>query len=333
MYTHILMGIKDFYKILKSHGYTGKWKKISSLFGKKIAVDASMQIVLAKTKKNNLGLEFHFTRLLDFFVENEIFAIFVFDDRKHPCAIKAGEHIKRKKTRARSKQLLRTTVNEFNDLLHKGKSYKLLVNEFISTDSNIVNTILSYTCDNKRYFYLRDNIKKRKKSLSGVSWSIDDICLIKNLIDKYNFVSVDTPYHEAENLCARLSELNIVDYVLSKDSDVFLMGGKKMIFLLIIESNNFKCFKIDDILKSLDLNMKQFTNLCFILGNDFIDRIRGNGPVKSYKLIKNDKFNGDEIVSSLYEKKLIDSVKKEISYHFKKEITYIKKKYIEYSKL
>lgn len=325
------MGIDDFYKLLKRFSdYNGKWKNASKLIGKKIAVDASMQIVIAKTKKYNSGLIPHFTKLLDFFAENSMYAVFVFDDRKHQCPLKKQTHIKRSKQKQRNIEKLNEVSKKFKVLARNGKKFKQIIKKYISTESNIVNTILSYTCDTQKYLNFKSEIQRRKKSILGTVWTEKDIDLLKNLISEYNFASINTPYHEAEHLCSRLSELNMVDYILTKDSDIFMMGGKKLIYTLDISRRSFKVFKTKKILEGLKLNMKQLVNLSFLLGNDFVHRIRGNGIVTSYKLIVNAKNNGHELINKLYDNKLIRSVRSEISYKFPKEVEFIKHKYIEY---
>ncbi|MCV5824480.1 hypothetical protein OFN33_28880, partial [Escherichia coli] len=45
-------------------------------------------------------------------------------------------------------------------------------------------------------------------------------------------------------------------------------------------------FHLDKILEGLQLTMDQFIDMCILCGCDYCDTIRGIGPKKAYKLIK-----------------------------------------------
>lgn len=73
---------------------------------------------------------------------------------------------------------------------------------------------------------------------------------------------------EADVLCAKLSENNIVDYVFTEDMDILTFGANRII------KNLFGKGKIEvieqiKILKNFDLTYKQFIIFCIILGCDY----------------------------------------------------------------
>lgn len=52
-------------------------------------------------------------------------------------------------------------------------------------------------------------------------------------------------------------------------------------------------------LKSLNLTMDEFIDMCILCGCDYVPRISGIGPVKAYKMIQEHK-NLDKVVEYLY---------------------------------
>jgi 5'-3' exonuclease len=137
--------------------------------------------------------------------------------------------------------------------------------------------------------------KKERQKTDYPKPLFSDYEMFKKELIKKN-ISLYTAKYEAEALCAHLCFQKIVDGILTEDSDVFAYGCKNIILKwghepLMINAH--------DVAENLDLSIEQFQDFCVLLGNDFNQRPKGYGPVKSLQLIKEKKF--DDIISSLPE--------------------------------
>lgn len=93
---------------------------------------------------------------------------------------------------------------------------------------------------------------------------------------------------EAEALCSYLACHNLVDGVLSEDTDVLVYGTP-----LFFAFKNFKLHEkrfigihLPSLLGELELTLEQFKDLCILLSCDYNKRIKGMGFNTSYALIR-----------------------------------------------
>ena len=90
---------------------------------------------------------------------------------------------------------------------------------------------------------------------------------------------------EAETTCVDLCKRGIVDAVLTEDTDVLAYGVD--IFLSKIDTKNetICIISYEDILSHLNLNNRQFTELCIMCGTDYNTNINKVGPSNAFKLL------------------------------------------------
>ena len=98
-------------------------------------------------------------------------------------------------------------------------------------------------------------------------------------------------------MCCYLARHGYVDAVLSEDTDV--LAYKTDYFLTKINTSNETCIEISftDLINNLELEENTFVDLCIMCGNDYNDNIKGIGPDKSYKLLK--EFNSIEKIEDI----------------------------------
>lgn len=91
---------------------------------------------------------------------------------------------------------------------------------------------------------------------------------------------------EAEGMCSWLCKHQIVDAVLTEDTDVLAYGANK--FLSKLNLNGETCVLVDyyNLLHQLSFDAEQFTEFCIMCGCDYNQRIKGLGPVRAYKLLQ-----------------------------------------------
>lgn len=111
-----------------------------------------------------------------------------------------------------------------------------------------------------------------------------DIELVQSLMNIMCIPYFQAP-SEAEGMCSWLCKNNLVDAVLTEDTDVLAYGSNK--FLSKINLINSTCIQIDynEILSQLNLTQSQFTEFCILCGCDYNQRVKGLGPVRAYKML------------------------------------------------
>ena len=129
-------------------------------------------------------------------------------------------------------------------------------------------------------FWVEEKIRQKRQQ-------IIDICQedYNNVRELFDILSVPylTAIGEAEKMCAKLSIDNMVDAVLSEDTDVLAYGAPN--FLSKIDTYNDTCMLINNnhMLALMDINKNQFLDLCIMCGTDYNDNIPKVGSHTAFK--------------------------------------------------
>ncbi|KAJ4477244.1 hypothetical protein J3R30DRAFT_3483602 [Lentinula aciculospora] len=97
---------------------------------------------------------------------------------------------------------------------------------------------------------------------------------------------------EAEAQCAELLSLNLVDAIITDDSDVFLFGGYRVFKNMFNQSKTVECFLLSDLNRELGLDQGTLIRLAYLLGSDYVEGLSGVGPVVAMELLR--EFPGDD---------------------------------------
>lgn len=97
---------------------------------------------------------------------------------------------------------------------------------------------------------------------------------------------------EAEAQCATLVQLNLVEGIITDDSDVFLFGGMRVFKNMFNQSKTVECFRLADLCHELGLERDKLIQLAYLLGSDYVDGLPGVGPVVAMELLKEFPGNG-----------------------------------------
>lgn len=92
---------------------------------------------------------------------------------------------------------------------------------------------------------------------------------------------------EAEAQCAKLAELNLVDGIITDDSDVFLFGGKQCYKNIFNDAKYAECFLLSDLDREMSLTRERLITLAYLLGSDYTLGLPGVGPVVAMELMAN----------------------------------------------
>ncbi|KAF5391685.1 hypothetical protein D9757_002398 [Collybiopsis confluens] len=91
---------------------------------------------------------------------------------------------------------------------------------------------------------------------------------------------------EAEAQCAELLSLNLVDGIITDDSDVFLFGGQRVFKNMFNQSKTVECFLLTDLSRELGLDQGTLIRLAYLLGSDYVEGLPGVGPVVAMELLR-----------------------------------------------
>jgi len=259
------MGIKGLPKLISD--ITGnaaiRTYKFSKFKGKgwSVSVDASLMIhqtVIAmrstgKDMKNNKGeLTSHlhglFYKIL-IFLENSMIPIFVFDGKAPELKNKTIEKRTSRKSKAEKK------LKELSD--SEGEEY----------------------------------IKTFKQTFKPTK---DNIHEVQVMLDLMGIPFIVAP-GEADVVCAWMAARHdangkrYVKGVCSDDSDMLALGAPylfKDMLRFMSKNKPIKIISLDKALVKMNLTMKQFVDLCVLLGTDYCENIKGIGPKNAFKLIR-----------------------------------------------
>lgn len=255
IFNWIIMGIRSLIPLLKRNCKNNIHTiNIQSLSGKKIAIDTSIFLYkFSYFNPNFIGL---FSKMCVKFGQNKITPVFIFDGK--PPEEKNATLENRKK----QKDELNNKITELKD---KVNTNNLSANE-------------------------TDTIKKEIKKLEKCNIKItpNKIKILKELFDEIDVQYFDSPT-EAELMCVELCKQGYVDYILTEDTDVFPMGCPYVLRDYNINDDNMMFINLDEILNSLNIDFKQFQDLCIMCGCDYTCTIPKIGGVTSLKLIKEHK--------------------------------------------
>ena len=102
---------------------------------------------------------------------------------------------------------------------------------------------------------------------------------------------------EAEATCARMQADFLVCVVSTEDSDALPFGTKrlvrhmktsknKVVMGVALKKNDVLEIDLESVLRELGLSMPEFIDLCILMGCDYCDTVRGVGPVRALKLMR-----------------------------------------------
>ena len=225
--------------------------KISSLEGKRIAIDTS--IFAYKFMYSGKFIE-NFIQQVSHFAKHNISPIYVFDGAP------PKEKQETLNSRKENKEKLCLKITELQAEINTKKQLKEDVKSLV--------------------FKLAD-IKRKCITITR-----DDIMNLKNVFNilGVSYIQADC---EADLVCCELYKRSIVQACMSNDMD-FLPSGCGMLVRNYNLSDNVTLYDLNVLLNQLELNYDQFVDFCILCGCDYTGKISRLGTATAYKLIKLD---------------------------------------------
>ena len=249
------MGIKNLNSVINKFNIFPK-KKLNEIQLSVVAVDFSLFLYRFMYNHNN-PYEC-FLRQIMLFFRNNILPVYVIDG---------------------------AAPIEKNILLNK----RAIKRERISDELDELLEIREIMIENKDYNGLKSiepQIIKLEKRC--VQFSRD---IIQNLIDFFQYcgIPVIQENYESDWILAKLNYHDIVDYVLSEDSDLLAFGAKKIMKNFSLTTEDFILYDRNLLLKELELNNNEFVDMCILCGCDYAPKIKNMNCKKSFELISQHK--------------------------------------------
>lgn len=111
-----------------------------------------------------------------------------------------------------------------------------------------------------------------------------DLDLSQMMLRLFGIPYITAPM-EAEAQCAELYNLDLVDGIITDDSDVFLFGGGRVFKNMFNQSKTVECFLSNDLERELGLERDKLIRLAYLLGSDYTEGLPGVGPVVAMELL------------------------------------------------
>jgi hypothetical protein len=131
-----------------------------------------------------------------------------------------------------------------------------------------------------------DNVEllllKKKYQNNSIRISMNDINILLELLDLLNIPYIFS-HGEGEYLAVLLNKYNIIDILLTDDTDPIPAGIKKIIKFY---NNNVYYLDTNDLLNNLNLTKEQLCDFCILLGNDYLSYNHSIKPNEIYEKIK-----------------------------------------------
>ncbi|KAK0618079.1 hypothetical protein B0T17DRAFT_495342 [Bombardia bombarda] len=129
---------------------------------------------------------------------------------------------------------------------------------------------------------LRTQQKKDRRDADEVTQIMVTEC--QALLRLFGIPYITAPM-EAEAQCAELVHLNLVDGIVTDDSDIFLFGGTR-VYKNMFNGNKFvECYLANDLEKELSLSREQLISIAQLLGSDYTEGLPGVGPVTALEIL------------------------------------------------
>lgn len=277
------MGILNLTELLKKNAPMAIHKRTLDTYrGRKIGIDVS--IFLYKYVRNNQCME-GMIKLILRLLKNGILPIFVFDGKPPKEKSEVIEDRKEKREIMEiKKEIMERIVHEksINDVVDVGE----LTDEIMKTMST-KNESVRLTVEEVGNILTKDNIEEElEKTKRNIIYIRGEHIELTKSICTMMGVSYIVSNGEAETLLANLCRDNVIDGIISEDTDVLVGGGKIFLRDFQNDNNNVTEYCLQDVLDGLGLTYDQFIDLCILCGCDYTTKIGNIGPKTALKMIR-----------------------------------------------
>ena len=129
---------------------------------------------------------------------------------------------------------------------------------------------------------LRNQQKKDRRDADEVTRIMVTEC--QQLLRLFGLPYVTAPM-EAEAQCAALVSMNLVDGIVTDDSDIFLFGGTRVYKNMFNQAKFVECYLASDLEKEYSLTREKLIRFAHLLGSDYTEGLPSVGPVTALEIL------------------------------------------------
>ncbi len=190
-------------------------------------------------------------------------------------------------------QKLKKETTELTVYINEIKKYLEKENHDIDIDLKEIIKVLMMS--NDELFSKINDLKKKSNYLSD-----HHIQSCKVVFEQLQ-IPYCVSYYEADSLLAQLSKDNVIQAVISEDSDLIAYGTELLIRGFDIFNSHSQLYVLHNILYHLRLDRSQMIDMCILFGTDYNKRLKKLNIYESYQFIIENK-NIETILYELFEK-------------------------------
>jgi 5'-3' exonuclease len=284
------MGIKNLSQFLKKREVYDT-SDISILKYTKLGIDTPMFLFKFKGVTNPNTNEWLgcFITFIHFLRKYDIHPIFVFEGKAPPEKVPVQEE--RREIRQKMVDKTNTIEEDLNSYEKNGVITPLLEEVWNKTKRNNKSLLTAKTLSKSKFIeidVIREEIERRKRY--EITVTNEDIANLKELFDIMG-VSWIQSCGEAEADCVSLFYDDVIDYIVSEDTDVLAYhSSSKLKELKVITNFNtsnltFTTISKNKVLSTLNISSESFRDFCIMCGTDYNKNIFRVGTETAYKFI------------------------------------------------
>lgn len=279
------MGIQGLTPFLKKNAPTAFSTISLTLFSqKKVAIDISLFLYKYKVVLGEQWLS-GIINLFTTLRENAIHPVVIFDGEAPVEKIEEQQNRRNiREERTNKCELLMNKVDNYNKTGLICDELQTFHDKQVIQNIKYPTTLLPLpTPQEFNINVVVDRLTKMKNQNVRVTYN--DIQLVQELLNTMCIHTIQAPT-EAEALGSWLCVYNIVDAILTEDTDVLAYATPLFLNKINTGANTCTMIDYDKILSELELTKDQFIDLCVMCGCDYNSRVKGIGPVRIHKLLK-----------------------------------------------
>ncbi|XP_073064133.1 LOW QUALITY PROTEIN: DNA repair protein UVH3-like [Primulina eburnea] len=127
-------------------------------------------------------------------------------------------------------------------------------------------------------------IEQRKLERNSESATSEMFAECQELLQMFGLPYIIAPM-EAEAQCAFMEFFNLVDGVVTDDSDAFLFGARSVYKNIFDDRKYVETYLLKDIENELGLNREKLINMALLLGSDYTEGVSGIGIVNAMEVV------------------------------------------------
>ncbi|KAJ3092174.1 DNA repair protein rad2 [Quaeritorhiza haematococci] len=126
--------------------------------------------------------------------------------------------------------------------------------------------------------------QKRREQRDAENISSEMVRETQELLRYFGLPYIVAPM-EAESQCAFLLRSELVDGIVTDDSDVFLFGGTRVYKNMFNQSKYVESYLLDELQRDMRLSRDKLIDLAYLLGSDYTEGIPGIGVVTAVEIL------------------------------------------------